>query len=94
MKIYVGNLADQTTDKEIRETFAPYGEVSRVAIISDKQNGLLRRFGLVKMDRAEEGEVAIAELHGTLLGDRVLQVKAARPRAERNGGHRSRAGRN
>ena len=86
MKIYVGNLADQTTDKEIRETFAPYGEVSRVAIISDKQNGHLRRWGMVKMDRAEEGEVAIAELHGTRLGDRTLKVKAARPRAERDGG--------
>ena len=86
MKIYVGNLAEQTTNKEIRETFAAYGEVSRVAIISDKQNGYVRRFGLVKMDRAEEGEVAIAELHGTLLGDRALKVKAARPRAEHNGG--------
>ena len=86
MKIYVGNLAEQTTDKEIREIFAPYGTVSRVAIISDKQTGLLRRFGLVKMDRAEEGELAIAELHGTLLGDRALKVRAARPRAESNGG--------
>ena len=86
MKIYVGNLAEQTTDKEIREIFAPYGEVSRVAIISDKQNGHLRRWGMVKMDRAEEGEVAIAELHGTLLGDRVIRVKAARPRAERKEG--------
>ena len=86
MKIYVGNLAEQTTDKDIRETFASYGEVSRVAIISDKQNGHLRRWGMVKMDRAEEGEVAIAKLHGTLLDDRVLKVKAARPRAERSGG--------
>ena len=86
MKIYVGNLAEQTTDKEIREAFASYGEVSRVAIISDKQNGHLRRWGMVKMDRAEEGEVAIAKLHGTLLGNRALKVKAARPRAERDGG--------
>lgn len=86
MKIYVRNLAEQITDRELRETFAAYGEVSRVAIISDKQNGRLRRFGLVKMDRAEEGEAAIAELHGTLLGDQVLKVRAARPRAERHGG--------
>ena len=85
MKIYVGNLAEQTTDKELRETFAAYGEVSRVAIISDTQNGLLSRWGLVKMARAEEGKVAIAELHGTLLGDRALKVKAARPRVERDG---------
>ncbi len=36
MKIYVGNLAKQTTENDIREAFAAYGEVSRVAIIEGR----------------------------------------------------------
>lgn len=93
MKIYVGNLAEQTTETEIREAFSAYGQVSRVAIMTDKQSGLPRGFGFVEMKQAEEGESAIAELHGTRLGDRTLKVKEAKPRAERNGAHRSRADR-
>jgi len=83
MRIYVGNLAQQTTETELQETFAPYGQVSRIAIITDKQSDRPRRFGFVEMDREEEGEVAIAQLHDTLLGERALKVKKARPRANR-----------
>lgn len=88
MKIYVGNLAEQTTANEIRDTFTPYGQVSRVALLTDKQTGLPRGIGVVVMDQAEEGRLAIAGLHGTLLGDRAIKVKEARPQAERNGADR------
>jgi RNA recognition motif-containing protein len=91
MRIYVGNLAAQTTENELRETFAAYGQVSQVAIITDKKTGLPRGFGFVEMDQTEEGEQAISELHGTLLGDRTLKVKPARSREEGNGEDRSRA---
>jgi RNA recognition motif-containing protein len=94
MKIYVGNLAEQTTEKEIRETFASFGQVSRVAIMTDKESGLPCGFGLVEMKQAGEGELAIAELDGTLLGDRAMKVREARIRAKRNGQPRSRATRN
>jgi len=93
MKIYVGNLAEQTTANEIRETFAAYGEVSRVAIITDKESGLPRGFGFVEMNQTGQGELAIAKLDGALLGDRALKVREARSRAERNGMPRSRASR-
>lgn len=82
MTIYVGNLAVHTTATQLREAFAPYGQVSRVAIKKDKDSGLPRGFGFVRMDQAEEAETAIAELHGTLLGDQPLQVRKARLRAE------------
>lgn len=94
MRIYVGNLAEQTTENEIRDAFAAYGEVSRVAIITDKQSGQPRGFGFVEMNQDEEGTLAIAELHESQLGDRAIKVKEARPRTERNGERRSRSGRN
>lgn len=90
MRIYVGNLAEQTTEDEIRETFAAYGRVSQIAIIMDKKSGLPRGFGFLEMDQAEEGELAIAELDGTILGDQALKVNEARPRPERNEKNRRR----
>ena len=92
MTIYVGNLAPETTEGEMRDVFAPYGEVSRVAIKKDRQSGLPRGFGLVEMDRAEEAEMAIVELHGSLLGDRMLEVREARRRSERGRASRGRNG--
>lgn len=89
MNIYVGNLAFQITENELLETFAVYGEVTRVAIIKDKRNGRSRGFGFVEMDRTQGGEMAIAELDGALCGDRALRVKEARTRAESNGKPRS-----
>ena len=94
MNIYVGNLAEQTTENELRETFAAYGQVSSVAIITDKKSGLPRGFGFVEMDEAEEGKLAIAGLDGALLGDRAIKVNEARARAERNGLSHSRASQN
>lgn len=94
MRIYVGNLAAHTTKNEIRKTFEPYGQVSRVAIAMDKQSGLPRGFGIVEMAQDEDGKRAIAEIHGTQLDNRTLRVKEARPRKERNGQHRNRADKN
>lgn len=90
MRIFVGNLAPQTTENELQETFATHGQVSRIAIITDKKSDQPRRFGFVEMDREEEGEDAIAKLHGTLLSGQVLKVKKARPRSNRKSKHSSR----
>ena len=38
-KVYVGNLPFNISDEELRETFAPYGEVEEVTIIKDKFSG-------------------------------------------------------
>lgn len=86
MKIYVGNLAEDTTENELREAFGAYGEVGRVAIVADKQTGLPRGFGFVEMNM-EQGTSAIAGLDGSSLGDRALKVNEAKPRSERNGKH-------
>lgn len=86
MKIYVGNLTAKTTKEELRDTFTPYGPVNRVALMMDKKTGAPRGFGYVEMAQAE-GERAIAELHGSMLGDQPLKVKEARPRSAREGEH-------
>jgi len=38
MNIYVGNLATEASEEDLRQAFASFGEVSRATIIKDKAN--------------------------------------------------------
>ncbi len=83
MNIYVGNLNWKTTEDELREAFAAYGEVSSVTIIKDRNTGNSRGFGFVEMSSDEEGQAAMDALNGADLGGRALKVNVARPRESR-----------
>lgn len=85
MNIYVGNLPYVATEDELRSAFAPFGEISSVAIIKDKMTGKAKGFGFVEMPNNAEAEHAIEQLNGTDLGGRNITVNEARPRPERSG---------
>jgi cold-inducible RNA-binding protein len=86
MNIYVGNLATDVTEDELREQFTAFGAVATVSIIKDKYSGQSRGFGFVEMPAKAEGEAAIAGLKGKTLKDRTLDVNEARPRTDSRGG--------
>lgn len=86
MNIYVGNLAYGTSEDELRNAFAEYGEVSSAAVIKDKFTGESRGFGFVEMPGDDEARAAIEALNGKDLGGRTLRVSEARPRDDRGGG--------
>ena len=86
MNIYVGNLSFDTTDDELRELFAGFGEVDSVNIIMDKYSGRSRGFGFVEMQEKADGERAIQELGGNELMERAIRVNEARPREDRGRG--------
>ncbi len=85
MNIYVGNLAHQTTEAELRQAFEAYGKVDSVSLIKDKFTGDSRGFGFVEMPTKEEATAAIAGLNGQNLGGRDLNVNEARPREDGGG---------
>jgi len=92
--IFVGNLDFNTTEDDLRQLFATYGQVDRVSIMTDRDTGRSRGFGFVEMSSSEDGEKAIAALNGSQLGGRKLNVNEARPKTERSGGGgRDRGGR-
>jgi RNA recognition motif-containing protein len=84
--IFVGNLDFNTGEDELRQLFEQYGQVDRVAIMTDRDTGRSRGFGFVEMASSEDGEKAIAALNGTQVGGRTLNVNEARPKTERSGG--------
>src|SRR5216684_171156 len=86
MKLYVGNLAFQTTSQELQELFAQAGTVESASVVEDRDTGRSRGFGFVEMSSKEEGEAAIAQFNGKEVNGRALNVNEAKPRENRGGG--------
>lgn len=82
MKLYVGNLAYQVTEDQLRGEFESFGQVESVAIIKDKYSGQSKGFGFVEMPSTGEGQAAIEGLNGKELNGRAIKVNEARPRTE------------
>ena len=88
MKLYVGNLAFQTTEDDLQELFSQAGAVESVSIVADRDTGRSRGFGFVEMASRAEGEAAINQFNGVEINGRSLTVNEARPREGRGGGGR------
>jgi len=92
MNIYVGNLAREVTEDDLREAFAAFGQVSTATVIKDKFSGESRGFGFVEMPSKNEAQTAIDEMNGKDLKGRTINVNEARPKTDRGGGGRGRGG--
>ena len=80
MNIYVGNIAYELSEDELREAFSSYGEVESARIITDRFTGRSKGFGFVEMADDEQAQKAIDEMNGRELSGRALRVNEARPR--------------
>jgi RNA recognition motif-containing protein len=85
MKLYVGNLCYTMTETDLGALFIPHGSVLKVNLISDYFTRQSKCFGYVQMEDRKEGANAMQALHGTKINDRLLVVKEARSRGERDG---------
>jgi len=97
MKLYVGNLAFETTENDLQDLFEQHGQVSEVSLMMDRMTGKSRGFAFVTMNDKAQAETAMAALNGKDLNGRALNVNEARPREERprpsgGGGNRRFAG--
>jgi len=88
MNIYAGNLPHETTEDELRQAFAEFGQVAEVRLIMDKFSGESKGFGFIEMPSKAEAEKAIEEMNGKEFMGRVLNVNEARPKTDRGGGGR------
>ena len=82
-KLYIGNLSFSTSESDLRQAFAAFGDVSSCSVITDRETGRPRGFAFVEMASADAAASAIAEMNGKDLGGRTLVVNEARAREER-----------
>lgn len=86
MNIYVSNLSFNVQDEDLREFFAPYGEVTSAKIINDRETGRSRGFGFVEMSDDTAAKKAITELDGGDVEGRTIKVMEAKPKEKKSFG--------
>ncbi len=82
-RIYIGNLNFKTTEENLTEKFAQFGEVTSATIIKDKTSGLSKGFGFVEMPNDDEAEKAISGLKGRDIDGRKVRVSIAEDKPKR-----------
>lgn len=90
MNLFVGNLATDVKDEELKALFLKYGRVNTIKIIRDMFSGVSKGFGFVEMPGKAEAEKAMSALNTYDLNGKKLVVNEARERRERNNSFRRR----
>ena len=83
MNMYIGNLAHDVTEDDLRNAFSEFGEVSSVKIIIDKFSGRSKGFGFVEMPSNSEADQAIKALNGKVFNGRSIKVNQAEAKRKR-----------
>jgi len=82
MKLYIGNLAFNTKEQEVKQMLEQYGELESFDWITDRYTGKARGFCFAEMDNSD-ADSAIKALNGKELGGRILKINEARARKSR-----------
>ena len=82
-KLFVGNLAFQTTNQQLQDLFAQAGTVQSANVIEDRDTGRSRGFAFVEMSTNDEAAAAIDQFNGKEVGGRALKVNEAKAREDR-----------
>lgn len=82
-RIYVGNMSYNTSEDELRNLFAQYGEVLSAVIIMDRETRRPKGFAFVEMEDDQAADAAISQLDGKEFDGRTLRVNEAVERAPR-----------
>jgi len=91
-RLYVGNLAHETTEAQLRTAFAAFGEVSSIKIVSDRR-GRTKGFAYIDMSDGESATAAMESLRGTQINGRTMDIVEDTASARRGGGGGGHAGR-
>jgi cold-inducible RNA-binding protein len=83
MRIFVGNLSFNSSDNDLQDAFASYGEVTSAQVVTDRETNRSRGFGFVDMPDDGAAQAAISGLNGAELQGRALNVNEAKPREDR-----------
>ena len=85
-KLYVGNLAYETTETDLQTLFSEAGAVDTVRVMRDMATGRARGFAFVEMASDADAQTAITQFNEKQFGGRTLTVNEARPKEASSGG--------
>ena len=91
-KLYIGNLAEDVTEDDLRANFGEIGEIVSLVIIRDKITGMSRGFGFVEMATEQQAEEAVQKFNGGELLGRTIRVNEAKPKGAQDERPRSPGG--
>jgi RNA recognition motif-containing protein len=83
VKLFIGNLSEETTSAEIRDLFSAVGVVESCQVVADRETGRSKRFGFIEMDSRESANAAKEKFNGHNLHGKTLKVDEAKPRIEK-----------
>ncbi len=82
VRLFVGNLAYDVTEPELREFLSAAGPPLSVRIPTDRETGRSRGFAFVEFGEAAQAEEAIRRFNQQVFKGRPLAINEARPREE------------
>ena len=77
--VFIGNLAWEITEEELREVFSAAGEISNVRFAT-AEDGSFRGFGHVQYVNGDDTEKAVTECQGVTIAGKAVRVDYAPPR--------------
>jgi RNA recognition motif-containing protein len=84
VRLFVGNLAYDVTEAELRAHFAAVGPLSSLYLPMDRDTGKPRGFAFIEFHQRGDAEEAIRRLHNQEFKGRPLAVSEARARDDRS----------
>lgn len=82
-ELYVGHLAEETTEEDLRRLFSVMGMVTSIHLIVDPDTKEFKRCGYVRMAADIDVNEVVETLDGAYLIDRVITVSVAKPQKDR-----------
>lgn len=75
--IFVGDLSPDIETHQLRDAFAPFGQISDCKIIRDPQTLKSKGYGFVSFVKKEDAENAITGMNGQWIGSRAIRTNWA-----------------
>ncbi|KAM0262319.1 hypothetical protein ACHAQJ_001788 [Trichoderma viride] len=77
LRLFVGNLAGETTDESLLKAFARWKSVQKARVIRDKRTTKSKGYGFVSFSDADDFFQAAKEMHGKYIQSHPVVVKKA-----------------
>ncbi|PIN26149.1 Polyadenylate-binding protein (RRM superfamily) [Handroanthus impetiginosus] len=80
--VYVKNLAENTTDDDLKRIFGEYGTITSAVVMRDA-DGKSKCFGFVNFENADDADQAVEALNGNKFDEKEWYVGKAQKKSER-----------